>query len=597
MEWLSPVDPRLSYEKILKSRTMGSGVWFTESKKYMAWRESATDAVFWLNGITGAGKTTLMTTAVENVISRNHGQYRTAYFYCSFSNSESLDIGNILGSILAQLCEPNDKVYHRLNYLYDDRLGDKLNKPIPLEVNNLIRLVIEQVQSLRGVYIFVDAINECGDVYEVLASFDAIIKSLSTETVFHMFLSSVNERGIESLLCKIPNLSIETLSPRDIWNDVHLYVEANLEAQPRLRHYNPELKAEIRLALTGKADGMFRYVYCQLDLLSRLRTPGAVREALNSLPPTLDQTYERLLVRIDGEEDRRLTREILEILAFSFRPLKLIELCNFLQITPGLPVLDESKRLTDPADVLGICGSFLSYQKETGVVALAHHSVKTYLISNLPQGITYYQLRATEAHRNLATKCLAYLSFDAFSSGPCIPLAKFGERLWRFPLFEYAGEHWALHTQTLERYGHHELGESLWQILRPFLFSAVHDRGNFDAWVQLLTPSSKSIYGTSPLYYAASFGLPTVVQYLLDQNVHIEARGGRGGATPLNIASFRGYTSVVKLLLECGADPDAADEAVGLSAIEWAKENKHRDVLTLLTSRKAGSRYRKRDED
>lgn len=173
---------------------------------------------------------------------------------------------------------------------------------------------------------------------------------------------------------------------------------------------------------------MFRYVFYQLDLLSRLRTSGTVMAALNSIPPMLNQTYERLLFCIGGEEDRRLAREILEMLAFSFRPLKLREICEMLQLRPGLSTLDESKRLTDPGDVLGICGSYLRYQKENDTVTLAHHSVKTYLTSELPERVNYFRLSELDAHRNLATKCLAYLSLDAFSSGPCNSLQKFGER-------------------------------------------------------------------------------------------------------------------------------------------------------------------------
>ena len=588
MEWLSPVDPRQSYERILKSRTPGSGAWLTDSKDFLTWRESATNSVFWLNGITGAGKTTLMTTAIENVVAVDSKQCRTAYLYCSFANSETLEVGNILGSILAQLCNDDDTVYHKSVSLYDDRLGDKMERPIPLDVNVLVKLIAEQIQSIGNVYVFVDAINECGDVYEIAASFDTILKSLNTASRLHLFLSCINERGIENSLRQMPHLIIKTLSPRAIWNDVHLYVEANLEAHPRLRHYDPQLKAEIRRTLTGRAEGMFRYVYCQLDLLSRLRTPGAVKEALTSLPPTLDQTYERLLMRIDGEEDMRLSREILEILCFCFRPLQLKELCEFLQITPGLPMLDESKRLTDPSDVLGICGSFLNYQEDRDVVALAHHSVKTYLLSDLPPSVRYFRISKIEAHRSLAIKCLAYLSLDEFSSGP---FAKLGERLRRYPLYKYAGDCWTMHSRALEQGGQQELGEPLWQVLRPFLFSAEHGRGNFLAWAQLLAPWSKNISRTGPLYYAASFGLTTVVRYLLEAGADMEAPGGRGGATPLNIASFRGRTDVVKLLLEYGADPEAADEEVGWNALEWAEAKNHWDVVVLLNRHEANKRH------
>ena len=320
---------------------------------------------------------------------------------------------------------------------------------------------------------------------------------------------------------------------------------------------------------------------CQLDTLSRLRTPGAVREALTKLPPTLDKTYESLLSRIGDDEDKVLAREILEILAFTFRPLRLAELCEFLQITPGLRVLDESKCLADPADILSICGSLLTYPKETGLVTLAHHSVRTYLMSDLQGKSEYFRLLPRKAHSNLATKCLTYLSFNAFAGGPCSSATGLQEYYQRFPLLEYAAQRWALHVGNLE-----PLDDSMWETLKDFLFSADKARGNFQAWVQLLIPNSNAlqIARTPPLYYAASFGLTEVVQRLLDAGADIEAHGGRGGATPLNIASFRGHYDVAKLLLERGADPAAEDHYGLWSAIEWARYNGHISVVKLLTS-------------
>lgn len=581
MEWLSPVDPQQSYLKIVKSRTPGSGVWFTDSKRFIDWRDSKATSVFWLNGITGAGKTTLMTTAVENLLSMQYDNPKVTYFYCSFANGESLDMENILGSILAQLCEPEDSLYGKLETLYDERWRNTSTKPIRLDSAILSDLIVEKLQTVGVTYILIDAINECSEPYGIANALMNILERLSPCTILRLFLSSISEKGIESSLQRTSNLTIETLHHRQIWNDIHLYVETNLEAHPRLRQYSPDVKSKIRQALTGKANGMFRYVYCQVDLLSRLRTPNAVIEALDSLPPTLDQTYERLLARIDAEEDRMLTREILQILAFSFRPLKLKEICELLQVTPGLPYLDENKRLTDPRDVVDICGSFLQYQRETDIVALAHHSVKTYLISNLASPVKYFQLSEVDAHRNLAIKCLTYLSLNAFASGPCRPGGKVVERNARYPLFRYAGEHWALHAQAVEEHGHHNFGEPLWTLLKSFLVSDDSTRRNFSAWVQLLIPTSKSIDRTRPLYYAASFGLTPVVRHLIDTGADIEARGGRCEATPLNIASFRGNADVVQLLLEHGADPEVRD-ADGRSAMEWAKDRKHRDVLTIL---------------
>lgn len=327
--------------------------------------------------------------------------------------------------------------------------------------------------------------------------------------------------------------------------------------------------------LTKTSTSRFRWVYCQLDLLSRLRTPGAVRKALKSLPPTLDKSYETLLSRIDGEEDRKLTREILELMAFSLRPLTLPEICDYLQIVPEMPILDESKRLTDSKDVLSICGSLLNLSGRSGYVTLAHHSVKSYLLSEIKGDASFFRLSEPDAHRKLAIKCLAYLSLEEFSTGPCENHSDIMDRYQRYPFLEYATQDWPLHTQRLE-----ELGDSLWASLRSFLFSADTGRGNFHSWVQLLIPGSKNVTRTPPLYYAASFGLTLVVRYLLEAGANVEVHGGRSGATPINIASFRGHEDVVRLLLEYGADPHAKDEA-GWSAIWWARLNRHWKVVDI----------------
>lgn len=271
-----------------------------------------------------------------------------------------------------------------------------------------------------------------------------------------------------------------------------------------------------------------------------------------------------------------MTKEILELLAFSTRPLSLAEICEYLQITPGLPTLDESKRLTNPKDVLSICGSLLQYSN--GRILLAHHSVKSYLVSDIKGEAAYCRLDATEAHRNIAGKCIAYLSLEEFDSGPCADGEEVRNRYRRYPLLGYASRSWALHAQNL-----HDLGEPLWANLKSFLFSSDFGRGNFLGWVQLLIPSSTNISQTPPLYYAASFGLITVVKYILEAGADVEVHGGRCGATPINIASFRGYKDVVKLLLEYGADPYANDEGmIGQNAIEWALHNNDLPVLAIL---------------
>ena len=218
----------------------------------------------------------------------------------------------------------------------------------------------------------------------------------------------------------------------------------------------------------------------------------------------------------------------------------------------------------------------LSYQYEG--VTLAHHSVKTYLESNLQGRVEYFKVSEIEAHHSLAWKCLNYLSMDVFSDGPCARRSLLKERLTKFPFLRYAAENWTHHMNKVPI-----VDGPLWTSLRAFLFSSDAGRGNFMSWIQVMIPSSRTIKTTPPLYYVASYGMLPVVRYLLEEGVSTEIAGGRCSATPINIAAFRGHADVVELLLDYGADPLAVDES-GLSAVDWARNFKHHAVREVLAS-------------
>ncbi|MCJ1393371.1 hypothetical protein MMC18_006244 [Xylographa bjoerkii] len=567
-QWLSPVNIETMRTKIGSNRVINSGTWFVDSKVFQTWVESNESKILWLNGITGAGKSTLMTTAVERLLAMEGVRERVAYFYCSFSESASLDPTNILGSILAQLCKPTDSVYAKIELRHNSSRNRRF------VADELIDLLLEIVQQDRSVYIFLDAVNECGDPVEVLNYMRRLSAHRLKNTV-HIFLSSINEGGIDDCIESFPCWSAATLLPRDMSDDIELLVRASIETNPRLRKHSKELKEEIANALTQGAQGMFRWVQCQLDRLAKLKTEGAIHDALTSLPPTLDKTYEEMLCRV-GVEDEHLARDILQLLSFALEPMNLNKICEFLQITSGMAVLDHSKKLTDPKDVLSICGSLLSYQDED--VALAHHSVKTYLESNLQGRVEYFKVSEVNAHHSLALKCLNYLSMDAFSDGPCANPSLLRARMTKHPFLRYAANNWTHHTNKVSN-----IDGPLWTALRAFLFSSDSGRGNFLSWIQVLIPNSRNIRTTPPLYYAASYGMLPVVRFLLDAGVSTEIPGGRCSATPINIAAFRGHAEVVQVLLDHGADPLARD-VEGYSAVEWAQRLRRGSVLEVLAS-------------
>ena len=77
--------------------------------------------------------------------------------------------------------------------------------------------------------------------------------------------------------------------------------------------------------------------------------------------------------------------------------------------------------------------------------------------------------------------------------------------------------------------------------------------------------------GWTPLHYAATFpgpAAPDMTRLMLEHHAYIDAESPNG-STPLMMAAQYGNTTVVKLLLEEGADPLLKNK-LGLTAIDFA---------------------------
>ena len=86
---------------------------------------------------------------------------------------------------------------------------------------------------------------------------------------------------------------------------------------------------------------------------------------------------------------------------------------------------------------------------------------------------------------------------------------------------------------------------------------------------------------------AASRGEAAVVRSLLEAGASVD-EPNEYGATALILASMGGHADVVRVLLEAGADSDLADGFYRLKPLEWAAENAHKDIVSLLYGNGAG---------
>jgi ankyrin repeat protein len=308
-----------------------------------------------------------------------------------------------------------------------------------------------------------------------------------------------------------------------------------------------------------------------MDYLMDQTSEAELEDALgnmNSGSDGLKNTYERTLDRIRAQtsKKRELANRILTWLTHSYRALTISELREALAIEPQ--VLELNQRARPRLQMLdSVCAGLINIDQNTGVVQLAHKTVKEYFdeTSKFP-----------DAHVTIAKACLTYLSFDAFSSGMCPTQESFNARLDRYPLFDYAARHWASHASVSRCESEHILS-----LLR-------HD-GKTSACEQVLYGFPDVLYAsprdtskTRGVHLAAMHGLQSVMSTLLEEGQPAESRGYLD-RTPLLYAAEYGRTHMAKILLRTyKVNPNFTDVAQATALSLAAKHGNVELVRTLL---------------
>ena len=125
---------------------------------------------------------------------------------------------------------------------------------------------------------------------------------------------------------------------------------------------------------------------CQLDML-RGCLPPSLRDALNELPETLDETNKRILLVIDKKK-QEYAHQLLQCVAVAIRPFRVQELAEVLAMrfdTGKLPRYHVDWQQADSREaVLSACSSLVAVVNVDGssIVQFSHFSVKEFLTSD-----------------------------------------------------------------------------------------------------------------------------------------------------------------------------------------------------------------------
>ena len=487
----------------------------------------------------------------DNVRSEEAG---LAYFYCDYRDPEKQRPSQLLGTLLATLAKQNRGVFENIQSFFLNE--EKLSPMFVAEFDQLLSNFGSFLgQHFKSVYIVVDGLDEAktGD-WDCLA---IALKTLSqTCKQVKVLVTSRNEVFFKSQFEDLPS---KFITKADVSADIDAWITAEVSdriSQKKLKIRTPALETTVRERLVRDAHGMFQWVKCQIDALCRYRNEKAIKEAIDNLPETLQETYVRILERVE-KIDKDAVRNVLCWLVRGTKDLTVAELSHAIAIDNQNPddTFDFEAVDVVPEEILRTLGGLVIVSNDQ-VVSLAHFSVKEFLVSeDLSKKKPEFWIGKEEVESELARSCLTYLSFQDFGT-VASDVEALTERLEKYCFLSYAAQSWAELAHRSETDGHQE-PELVELTMEFFSLQGDAERTNFDAWAEICNyqkvTRSLSRRNLRPLYCAAYYGLTEAAQQLLDEGNDSEIEG------PLKIAASNGHASVVKLIFDFCKSPEGKD--------------------------------------
>ncbi|KAI0284745.1 hypothetical protein BC826DRAFT_144391 [Russula brevipes] len=420
--WLSPSDPSTNHNIACSSHHEGTAEWFFQGSIFKDWK--STGSLLWLHGKPGSGKTIICSAIIRDVLSLcDTGMASIGYFYFDFRDKGKQTRANLLPSLVTQLSAGSDPCCDILSRFYCAH-KDGVQKPSEAALIECLKEMVT-LPNQNPIYLIIDALDECPNTSGLPSPREQVLDLLQ-ELVdlslpnLHICVTSRPEIDIRAALGPLTSRRVSLHDQSGQKNDIIDYVTSVVHSDARMRRWREEDKKLVIESLSERADGMFRWVFCQLEAL-RYCFPPSVRCMLEELPETLDETYERVLREIHKTK-QGLAHRLLQCLAVASRPLRVTELAEVLAVdfgtaaSGGASKLNTDWRWEDQRQaILSTCSSLITVVDDVGseVVQFAHFSVKEFLASSRlaisSADVSRFHIPLEPAHTILAKACLGVL--------------------------------------------------------------------------------------------------------------------------------------------------------------------------------------------
>ncbi|KAG9613436.1 purine and uridine phosphorylase, partial [Aureobasidium melanogenum] len=306
----------------------------------------------------GCGKTVLSSIIVEHLQKEPPSSHiNLLYFFFDFVDKEKQSHENMIRTFIQQLYIQEEVSRHILEEL-SERYAGRNEQPDLTSLEHTFTSMLIQASHTRVV---IDALDESCQQRNTLEWLRRIFTNQSVApNKLNVIIISRKEYGIESAFLKwVPERYTLPIKADDVNKDISSFVHSQIRLDPGLERWRerPDVQIEIESKLTERANGMFRWVTCQLDTLENCLDLTDLRKALDDLPDGLNETYSRILARVDARNQEKATA-MLQLLVWAKEELTLNALVDALAIRQG-----EEGLHYDPRNKMPFPGEIVKYRR------------------------------------------------------------------------------------------------------------------------------------------------------------------------------------------------------------------------------------------
>ncbi|KAL2842895.1 hypothetical protein BJY01DRAFT_248850 [Aspergillus pseudoustus] len=408
--------------------------WLLTARKYLQWLADTElpnhHGLLWIKGKPGAGKSTLMHYALENIGATLKNTVTLHFFFNARGTTLEKSTVGMYRSLLWQLFKQHDELLSKFalpemmtggNHKEMERRMELLHQTLQQTVQSVWRLKKVFTQSIQilkqsSFVCFIDALDECPEpqIRDMLQFFDNLVQHAVENGIrFRVLFSSRH----------YPHISIKSglemvLEAQDGHRqDITNYLDSEL------RIGGSSLATQIKREVQKKAAGIFMWVVLVVQILNKDYDRGRVHllsQNLQGIPTDLNQLFRGILDNQLEHRDELLF--CIQLIMFAARPLKPRELHCALLFNLDSATMEELhwQDIQDDTIQRFILDSSRGLAEVTvshiPTVQFIHESVRDFFFSENGLSGIWPELRKNPSgcsHERLKKLCLYYMTIAA----------------------------------------------------------------------------------------------------------------------------------------------------------------------------------------